>query len=40
MIKLDESAEEIEVTVHKNESTLANADLAERLLKIIKEYST
>jgi uncharacterized lipoprotein len=40
VIKVDELADDVQVTVHKNASMLAEADFAERLLRIIKEYST
>lgn len=40
LIKVDELDDDVQVTVHKNASMLADADIAERLLKIIKEYST
>ena len=39
-LKLEKIDDRIEVTVYKNETDLAEADIAERLLKIIKEYST
>jgi outer membrane protein assembly factor BamC len=40
VIKLDDLVDDVQVTVHKNPSVLAEADFAERLLRIIKEYST
>jgi hypothetical protein len=40
VIKVDELDDKVEVTVHKDASVLADAEIAERLLRIIKEYST
>lgn len=40
LLRLDESGDGVEVTVMKDPSTLASADVAERLLAIIKEYSS
>ncbi|MCB1693118.1 MAG: outer membrane protein assembly factor BamC, partial [Pseudomonadales bacterium] len=42
IVRLDarEKTDEVDVTVMKDAKTLANADVAEQLLKIIKEYST
>lgn len=40
MVRLDERPEAIQVSILKNESTPADALIAERLLKIIKESST
>ncbi len=40
LLHLEASGEEVHVTVMKDQDTLADALIAERLLKIIKEYST
>jgi outer membrane protein assembly factor BamC len=40
VIKVDDLVDNVQVTVHKDASMLAEADFAERLLRIIKEYST
>jgi outer membrane protein assembly factor BamC len=40
VIKVDDLDDNVEVTVQKDGSILADADFAERLLRIIKEYST
>lgn len=40
LIRVDKLDDDVQVTVHKNASMLADAEFAERLLKIIKEYST
>ncbi len=40
VIKLDELDDDVQVTIQKTPTTLAEAEFAERLLKIIKEYST
>ncbi|MCB1644320.1 MAG: outer membrane protein assembly factor BamC [Pseudomonadales bacterium] len=40
LVKLEDGDEGVSVTVYKDKNTLAGALVAERLLKIIKEYST
>jgi outer membrane protein assembly factor BamC len=39
-LKFQNVDDHVEITVHKHNSELAEADISERLLKIIKEYST
>lgn len=39
-IHLDDQTDEVHVTVYKDDTTLAEAFIAERLLKVIKEYSS
>lgn len=39
-IHLDQQTGEVHVTVYKDDTTLADAFIAERLLKVIKEYSS
>lgn len=39
-LKLEKVDDRVELSVYKNDTELAEADISERLLKIIKEYST
>ncbi len=40
LIRLDQADDGVDVTILKDPATLASAQMAERILKIIKEYST